>query len=102
MEIKPVGRERDIQIAKLKGYEVGFFPSEEYEKDFFHWYADEEGNRTEILFYSTNRNDVWELFGELHSSKRQIVIDKWKEVNYDMNQFAPIVSDVWIIWKESK
>ena len=46
--MKPAGRERDIEIAKLKGIKVN-------EDDFF----------LSIPYWSTNRNDAWELEKEM-------------------------------------
>ena len=76
MKIAPVGRKRDLQIGKFKG-----------------WTED----------WSTNRNQVWELWDELPPVHKHEALIRWElKYGYDPEKFAPVVSEFWITWKEGK
>lgn len=113
--MKPAGPERNIEIAKLMGFTISerFYKEEnririycgkllpiEINGKVFSGY---KRNKWFCLPpYSTDRNAAWELFDELPIEFKMRIVAKWSEYKYQSGQFANIVSDVWIPWKEGK
>ncbi len=99
--MKPVGREKDIEIAHLKR------PFRYKEGDYFL-------DGKPLLHWSTNRNDAWELWDELPPIKEYRQNGGYHEVMFLCGKdaltnhifkgkdFADCVSQAWITWKESK
>jgi hypothetical protein len=87
------GRERDIEIAKLKGLSGQKHP-------------------IKVKNWSTNRNDAWELWDELRNEFSHCMhysiesnVDYIEIAGMDTikgKDFADCVSQAWIKWKESK
>lgn len=122
--MKPAGRERDKEIAKLKGWSEEVIPPD-------YWHCDskialkrEDGDLLCpdccLTSWSTIRNDSWELWDELPYIKqftmwetnKGCVISIYKSLgNYskrklflhsDGKDFPDAVSQAWTKWMESK
>lgn len=94
MKIEAVGRKRDIQIAKLKGYNVL-----QYGAMYTNLPMEKSDTCRTRKYWSTSRNDAWELWDELPVNWKHIVMYEWGLVDFDSDKFAPAVSNCWITWR---
>lgn len=105
--MKPVGRERDKEIAELKGYTpylgVRKYKRHRTEKWFMRLNNPEDTQRRfNLPDYSTSWNDAKELWDEL-SKKKQVnllISMAIRLTNDNKFNFPDAVSQVWIKWME--
>ena len=100
-EIKPVGRGRDIQIAKAKGFDSYI------DKDIACTTLRKSNGKQCIRIqpWSTNRNDAWELWDELPKAKfyeercEGSYVITLKNIVVVGKDFVDCVSKAWLAWK---
>jgi hypothetical protein len=116
--MKPAGRERDIEIAKLKGWKPYY--AEGIFLDGIR-VVDVRGTKQIIdaktISWSTDRNAAWELWDEIKVDKFyqeafmdgkiigcvvMLQIDGEFSCYGQGKDFADCVSQAWITWKEGK
>lgn len=119
MDYPPIGRSRDLMIAKLKGIKKISCESTDFNeaepKDVFLFYIPSgKPWRTHSIdscllpFWSTRVEDAWMLWEELPKDKRYCEYDM-KDLKiiialdevFEGFSFPDVVTKAWIIWKKS-